>query len=103
MDKAFEICEALADARPGSACSELSRTLRLPPATVHRLLAGLRRRGYVRQDEETARYNLTLKMLDLGFRLLGRSEIRLPPTRWCASTCCGPGAARSLPCPRVPR
>ncbi|HSP89344.1 MAG TPA: hypothetical protein VLN08_00460, partial [Vicinamibacterales bacterium] len=35
------------------------------------------RRGYVRQDEDTQRYSLTLKMLDLSFRLLGRSELRL--------------------------
>jgi hypothetical protein len=37
----------------------------------------LKRRGFVRQDEDTARYSLTLKMLDLSFRLLGRSELRL--------------------------
>src|SRR6185503_7595981 len=37
----------------------------------------LKRRGFVRQDDETARYSLTLKMLDLSFRLLGRSELRL--------------------------
>ncbi len=33
--------------------------------------------GYVPQDDETARYRLTLKVLDLGFRLLGRSELKL--------------------------
>lgn len=78
VDKAFEVCEALSGAGAGGlSLSELARQLRLPPATVHRLLAVLRRRGYVRQDEDTARYSLTLKMLDLGFRLLGRSEIRL--------------------------
>jgi hypothetical protein len=56
---------------------ELARSLRQPPSTVHRLLALLKRRGYVRQDEDTTRYSLTLKMLDLSFRLLGRSELRL--------------------------
>ena len=53
------------------------RAVELPRPTVHRLLAVLKRRGYVRQDEETQRYSLTLKMLDLSFRLLGRSELRL--------------------------
>jgi DNA-binding IclR family transcriptional regulator len=57
--------------------TELARALRQPPPTVHRLLAVLKRRGYVRQDEETQRYALTLKMLDLSFRSLGRSEVRL--------------------------
>ena len=51
--------------------------LKQPPATVHRLLAVLKRRGYVQQDEETSRYRLALKMLDLSFRALGRSELRL--------------------------
>ena len=37
----------------------------------------LKRRGYVRQDDETQRYGLTLKMLDLSFRSLGQSELRL--------------------------
>jgi hypothetical protein len=51
--------------------------LKQPRPSVHRLLAVLRRRGYVRQDGETQRYSLTLKMLELCFRLLGRSELRL--------------------------
>ena len=46
-------------------------------ATIHRLLSVLKRRGYVRQDDNTARYRLTLKVLDLGFRQLGRSELKL--------------------------
>ena len=37
----------------------------------------LKQRGYVRQDDETQRYGLTLKMLDLSFRSLGQSELRL--------------------------
>jgi DNA-binding IclR family transcriptional regulator len=77
IDKALEVCEALSGTQRGLTVTQLSRTLRLPAATVHRLLAVLRRRGYVGQDEDTARYSLTLKMLDLSFRLLGRSEVRL--------------------------
>jgi hypothetical protein len=57
--------------------SDLARALRQPASTVHRLLAVLKKRGYVRQDDETQRYGLTLKMLDLSFRSLGQSELRL--------------------------
>ena len=57
--------------------TDLARALKQPASTVHRLLSVLKRRGYVRQDEETSRYSLTLKMLDLSFTLLGRSELRL--------------------------
>jgi hypothetical protein len=77
IDKALEVCETLSLAPAGMPLTDVARTLHLPRPSVHRLLAVLKRRGYVRQDEETQRYSLTLKMLDLSFRLLGRSELRL--------------------------
>jgi DNA-binding transcriptional ArsR family regulator len=77
LEKALDLCEALSSAERGLSIRELSRLSKLPPPTVHRLLGALKRRGFVRQDEETSRYRLTLKMLDLSFRLLGRSELRL--------------------------
>jgi DNA-binding transcriptional ArsR family regulator len=109
IDKALEICEALSRAPRGASVGELARTLGLPAPTVHRLLAVLKRRGYVRQDEETQRYGLTLKMLDLSCPVpgplraaaarvpvlreyvlgsgCGRSSRFRPPTR---SPTCGP-------------
>jgi hypothetical protein len=77
IEKALEICEALSGSQRGMSVTEIARQLKLPPPTAHRLLGVLKRRGYVRQDEESARYSLTLRMLDLSFRLLGRSELRL--------------------------
>jgi hypothetical protein len=77
LEKALDVCEALAAAQRGLSVTDLAKAVRQPPSTVHRLLAILKRRGFVRQDEDTARYSLTLKMLDLSFRLLGRSELRL--------------------------
>lgn len=77
LEKALELCESLSDAPAGLSVTELSRRSKLPTPTVHRLLAVLKRCGYVRQDEHSSRYALTLKMLDLSFRLIGRSEIRL--------------------------
>ncbi len=77
IDKAFEIYEALSAAPAGMSLTELARLLKQPRPTVHRLLRLLKQRGYVRQDEETQRYSVTLKMLDLCFRQLGRSELRL--------------------------
>jgi hypothetical protein len=77
LEKALDVCEALAGSQRGLSVTELGKSLKLPAPTVHRLLAVLKRRGFVRQDEESARYSLTLKMLDLSFRQLGRSELRL--------------------------
>ena len=77
IDKALDVCEALSHAPGGMTLTDLARAVRQPRPSVHRLLAVLKRRGFVRQDDETQRYSLTLKMLDLSFRLLGRSELRL--------------------------
>jgi DNA-binding IclR family transcriptional regulator len=77
VDKALEVCEVLSASPRGMTLSDLARAVRRPMPTVHRLLSVLRRRGYVRQDEETQRYFVTLKMLDLSFRALGGSELRL--------------------------
>lgn len=77
IDKALEVCEVLSGMPRGMSLSDLSRALKQPASTAHRLLGVLKRRGYVRQDDETQRYGLTLKMLDLSFRALGRSELRL--------------------------
>lgn len=77
IDKALEVCEVLSAVPRGMSLSDLARALRQPASTVHRLLGVLKRRGYVRQDDETQRYGLTLKMLDLSFRSLGQSELRL--------------------------
>jgi len=77
IDKALEVCEVLSGVPRGMTLSDLARALRQPAPTVHRLLGVLKRRGYVRQDDESQRYGLTLKMLDLSFRSLGQSELRL--------------------------
>ena len=77
LEKALDICETLAGAERGLSVSALAQRVHQPAPTVHRLLAVLKRRGFVRQDEDTSRYSLTLKMLDLSFRVLGRSELRL--------------------------
>jgi hypothetical protein len=77
LEKALDVCEALAGVQRGCSVTELAKLVRQPAPTVHRLLGVLKRRGFVRQDEDTMRYSLTLKMLDLSFKLLGRSELRL--------------------------
>jgi len=77
VDKALDVCEVLSLEPGGMSLSDLARALKQPRPSVHRLLTVLKRRGYVRQDEETQHYSLSVKMLDLCFRLLGRSELRL--------------------------
>ncbi|MCC6164315.1 MAG: helix-turn-helix domain-containing protein [Acidobacteria bacterium] len=76
-EKTLHLLEVLSGEPGGMALRDLARTTGLPPATAHRLLTVLRRRGFVRQDGEGGRYVLTLKLLDLSFRYLNGSELRL--------------------------
>ena len=59
----------------------------------------LKRRGYVQQDEETSGIGLTLKMLDLSFQHLGRSELRLHAYPVLRDYVLGSACGRSSPCP----
>ena len=88
-DKALHLLEVLSGEPRGMALRELARQAGLPAATAHRLLLVLRRRGFVRQEGEGRQYVLTLKLLDLSFRYLNGSELRLhayPPLRAYASS-----------------
>jgi hypothetical protein len=83
-DKALHLLEVLSGEPGGMALRDLARSAGLPAATAHRLLLVLRRRGFVRQEGEGGRYVLTLKLLDMSFRYLNGSELRLhayPPLR----------------------
>src|SRR5215218_3129801 len=67
VERALELLEALAD-DPGEprGVSELWRATGLPVATIHRLLATMAARGYVRRDTATHRYTLGSHLIRLG-------------------------------------
>jgi len=50
VERALELLEALAEPGEAKGVSELARATGLPVATIHRLLATMVSRGYVRQD-----------------------------------------------------
>lgn len=56
--------------------SELSRTVRLPKATVHRLVSVLASRGFLVRDAATAKYRVGLTLLRLGNLFLSHTHIR---------------------------
>lgn len=73
-DRLFLVLETLADTGP-VALADLCRHLDLNKSTVHRLLCSLIYMGYVKQDTETGKYALSLKLLTLSNKLLGRMDI----------------------------
>lgn len=67
--KVFAILQALA-ARDETSISDLSVRLAMPKATVYRFLQTMRTLGYVRQEANSERYGLTMKVFELGTKAL---------------------------------
>jgi DNA-binding IclR family transcriptional regulator len=65
LDKALDILEAVGASEQGKSLAELVAELGLPPATLHRHLQDLVRRGYVEQDPDSKLYFLGLRVLSL--------------------------------------
>ncbi len=72
--KTFLLLEALAD-RSETGISELSTRLAMPKATVYRFLQSMMALGYVRQERDTERYGLTMKVFELGAKALQHPEL----------------------------
>lgn len=76
IKKALTVIELLAEREQPWSLSELARQLNSPKSNVHFLLNALSSQGYVEQDPATRRYFLTLKLWELGTRVLGRLNLR---------------------------
>lgn len=72
--KIFQIMETLAEEGP-CGLLELSHLLQINKSTVHRLLNSLVYMGYVRQDEETLKYHMTLKIVNVSGKVLDRIDL----------------------------
>src|SRR5919204_2047733 len=66
VERALELLEALVEPGEGRGVSELGRATGLPVATIHRLLATMMARGYVRQDTASHKYTLGSHLIQLG-------------------------------------
>ena len=75
VDRCLSVMEALIDESGGVTLVDLAARLEMPNSAIHRTLATLASRGYVRQDPATQAYALTLRLSTLGFRLLGARHL----------------------------
>jgi DNA-binding IclR family transcriptional regulator len=66
LDRALSILELLSNSRFGLSLPQLVEKTRYPKSSVHCLLVTLDRRGYVRRNQRTGRYQLGLKFLSLA-------------------------------------
>lgn len=72
--KVFAILNALGE-RNETGISELSVRLAMPKATVYRFLQTMMTLGYVRQEADSERYGLGMKMYELGAKALQHPEL----------------------------
>ncbi len=77
VDRALDLIEALVAAEGEVAITALATRTGLHVSTVHRLLATLLRRGYVRQNPETSRYYAGAKLATLSEGRSRFGELRL--------------------------
>lgn len=70
IDRLFDVIEVLSVHPRGMALTELAGRVGLHASTTHRLLAALSERGYVQKDAETGRYRLTMRLFEIGSRVV---------------------------------
>jgi len=75
VKRALYILERLSNIKEGIGASELAREMGVNRSTVFRLMETLMDEGFVRQDEKTKRYHLTMKVFSLGNELLEHMNI----------------------------
>ena len=66
LDRAFDLLELLCKSPNGMAIHQLSEITGLHKSTVHRLLAAMASRGYVRRDPESAVYRAGMRLCELS-------------------------------------
>lgn len=74
--KALQVIEALSRSDEPRGVAELSRQLGLSKSNTFRTLSTLASQGLVRSHGDTGRYALTLKIWELGVRVLDRLPVR---------------------------
>jgi DNA-binding IclR family transcriptional regulator len=77
IERAFTIIEQLAHSRKDMSISEVSHQLQLPKSTTHTIMVTLEKRGYLKRNEETGKYNLGLRLFSLGSIVLSKLELRM--------------------------
>jgi IclR family transcriptional regulator, KDG regulon repressor len=71
-----EVFDYLVEHPEGAGVSELSRVLGYHKSVVHRLLKSLEAHNYVKAEEDTHRYQLGAKVLQLGLVAMQRMDLR---------------------------
>jgi len=75
LNKTFSILDILLQHGSTMHMTEIAEKLGFYPSTVHRILDTLKHWGYVEQDSHTQKYQLGLKVLELGMAKLHQMDL----------------------------
>ena len=75
LDKSLSILEILLRNNCAMSVTEISEKLGIYPSATHRMLDTLRYWGYVEQDPDTQKYQLGLKVVELGMAKLHQMDL----------------------------
>ena len=75
VNRAITILSLFSHRRPRLGITEISRILNLPKGTVHGLVRTLLNAGFLQQEPETRKYQLGLKLYEMGITLAVNLEI----------------------------
>ncbi len=81
LDKTFSILDILLQHGSSMHMTDIAEKLGFYPSTVHRILDTLKHWGYVEQDSHTQKYQLGLKVLELGMAKLHQMDLVREATR----------------------
>lgn len=73
-ERLFQVIETLAENGP-MGIMELSNSLGFHKSTTHRLVMSLQHMGYIRQDEDSLKYMLSFRILEIGSKILNQTSI----------------------------
>lgn len=76
VDRAFKILDLFNELNPELKVSEISSKLSLNKSTVHSLLKTLKEHDYVRQDPDSGKYSLGMKLVERSNFLMNSIDVR---------------------------
>ncbi|AET65905.1 transcriptional regulator [Desulfosporosinus orientis DSM 765] len=76
LERSLDVLEVLAHAEEPLGVTEIGNRISLHKSTVHRILQTLCHRGYVERKKDSERYQLGIKIIELGIRFFNDLEIR---------------------------
>src|SRR4051794_27981178 len=74
--KGLRVLESLAASDQARGISELAREINLNKSNVQRILGTLLALGYVQKDPTTSRYSATLRIWEVGVKVVHRNHVR---------------------------